>query len=79
MKLAIVPEYELDVRGEKCPYPLIRTKQEVEKLPTGAVLEVIANDPEAWQNIDVWITKSGHEFIDVVIRKGVYHIFLRKN
>jgi len=22
--MAITPEYELDVRGEKCPYPLIR-------------------------------------------------------
>ncbi len=76
--MPIVPEFELDVRGEKCPYPLIRTKQEVEKLPKGSVLEVIANDPEAWQNIDVWITKSGHKFIDVVIKKGVYHIFIQK-
>lgn len=76
--MAIVPEYELDVRGEKCPYPLIRTKQEVEKLPSGSVLEVIANDPESWQNIDAWITNSGHEFIDVVIRKGAYHIFIKK-
>ena len=76
--MAIVPEFELDVRGEKCPYPLSRTKQEVERLPSGAVLEVIANDPEAGQNIDLWITKSGHKFIDVVIKKGVYHIFIQK-
>ncbi len=76
--MAIVPEFELDVRGEKCPYPLIRTQQEIKKLPEGSVLEVIANDPEAWQNIDVWITKSRHRFIDVMIRKGVYHIFVEK-
>lgn len=76
--MAIVPEFELDVRGEKCPYPLIRTQKEIEKVPKGAVLEVIANDPEAWQNIDVWLTGSGHEFIDVVIKKGVYHIYIRK-
>ncbi len=55
-----------------------QNEEEVEKTPKGAVLEVIANDPEAWQNIDVWITKSGHKFIDVVIRKGVYHIFMQK-
>ena len=56
-----------------------RTESRIEKLPKGVVLEIIANDPEAWQNIDVWLTKSGHEFIDVVIRKGDYHIFVRKN
>ena len=25
--MAIVHDFELDVRGEACPYPLIRTKQ----------------------------------------------------
>lgn len=76
--MAIIPQFELDVRGEKCPYPLMRTQQEIEKIPKGAVLEIIASDPEAWQNIDMWLTKSGHNFIDVVIRKGAYHIFIQK-
>lgn len=76
--MTIKPEFELDVRGERCPYPLIRTKKEIDKLPSGAVLEVVANDPEAWQNIDIWITKTGHKFIDVIIKKGDYHIFVKK-
>lgn len=76
--MVITPEFELDVRGEKCPFPLIRTKKEIEKIPDGAVLEIIANDPEAWQNIDIWITRSGHKFLDVIIRKKDYHIFVQK-
>ena len=76
--MAIVPDIKLDVRGEKCPYPRIRALQQLKTLKKGEILEVIASDPEAWQNIDVWLTKSGHQFIDVVIRKGVYHIFIKK-
>lgn len=76
--MVITPEYELDVRGEKCPFPLIRTIREMDNIPVGGVLEIIANEPEAWQNIDIWITNSGHKFLDVIIRKKDYHIFVQK-
>ena len=76
--MAIIPDVRLDVRGEKCPYPRIRTLQQIKTLKKGEILEVIASDPEAWQNIDVWLTKSGDEFLDVETKEGAYHIFVRK-
>ena len=30
------------------------------------------------QNIDVWLTKSGDEFLDVESKEGSYHIFVKK-
>ncbi|MDP2844711.1 MAG: sulfurtransferase TusA family protein [Candidatus Methanoperedens sp.] len=33
--MAIVHDFELDVRGEACPYPLIRTKQQVDSFRRG--------------------------------------------
>lgn len=76
--MTIVPDVKLDVRGEKCPYPRIRTLQQIKTLKKGEILEVIASDPEAWQNIDVWLTKSGDEFLNVETKEGAYHIFVRK-
>ncbi len=77
-KMTVVPDVVLDVRGEKCPYPRIRTLQQIKILRKGEILEVIASDPEAWQNIDVWLTKSGDEFLDVESKEGSYHIFVKK-
>jgi tRNA 2-thiouridine synthesizing protein A len=77
--MAIVHDFELDVRGEACPYPLIRTKQQVDKLQKGQVLKVLANDPVAPQNIDAWAKKSGNELLEVEVIKGNYTIFVRKN
>jgi tRNA 2-thiouridine synthesizing protein A len=77
--MAIVHDFELDVRGEACPYPLIRTKQHVDKLEKGQVLKVLANDPVAPQNIDAWAKKSGNELLEVEVIKGNYTIFVRKN
>lgn len=77
--MTIVQDFELDVRGEACPYPLIRTKQKVDKLQKGQVLKVLANDPVAPQNIDAWVKKSGNELLEVEVFKGNYSIFVRKS
>ncbi len=76
--MAIVHDFELDVRGEACPYPLIRTKQQVDKLQRGEVIKVLASDSVAPQNIDAWAKKSGNELLAVEVNNGTYSIFVRK-
>lgn len=76
--MAIVHDSELDVRGEVCPYPLIRTKKQVDKLQKGQVLKVLASDPVAPQNIDAWAKKSGNKLLAVEVNDGTYDIFVRK-
>jgi tRNA 2-thiouridine synthesizing protein A len=74
----IVPDVKLDVRGERCPYPRIRTLQELKTVKQGQVLEVVATDPEAWQNIDTFITELGDELLGIETKEDAYHIFVRK-
>lgn len=76
--MTVVSDLKLDVRGEKCPYPRIKALQKIKTLKRGEILEVIASDPEAWQNIDVELTRSGDEFLDVETKEGAYHIFVKK-
>ena len=76
--MAVVHDFELDVRGEACPYPLIRTKQQVDKLQKGDILKVIAEDPVAPQNIGAWAKKSGNELLAVETNGGSFNIFVRK-
>jgi tRNA 2-thiouridine synthesizing protein A len=38
----------IDVRGLFCPEPVFRTKIEIEKLASGDVLKVLADDPESY-------------------------------
>ncbi len=76
--MAIAHDFELDVRGEACPYPLIKTKQQVDRLQKGELLKVLASDPVAPQNIDAWAKKSGNELVEVEANNGTYHVFVRK-
>ncbi len=74
----IAADYELDVRGECCPYPLVRTKKQVDALEPGEILKVIADDPVAPQNIDQWSRKSGNKLLAVEQQDGEYLIYVEK-
>ncbi len=54
----------LDVRGEICPYPLFETKKAMERLPRGAVLEVLIDYPLALDNITRWAESAGHVIVE---------------
>lgn len=76
---AIVADSELDVRGECCPYPLVKTKKHVDSLESGEILRVVADDPVAPQNIDSWCKKSGNKLLSVEQEGEEYVIFVEKS
>ncbi|WP_435064157.1 sulfurtransferase TusA family protein [Halobaculum sp. EA56] len=48
------PTETLDVTGESCPMPVVKTKQAVDNLAVGALLEVRATDAGSVSDIDGW-------------------------
>jgi TusA-related sulfurtransferase len=44
----------LDVKGASCPMPVVKTKQAVDELVAGDVLEVVATDSGSMSDIDGW-------------------------
>ncbi len=52
----------LDARGLICPLPLIHARRELAAMPAGAVLVVLATDPEAPIDLAALAADEGHEF-----------------
>jgi tRNA 2-thiouridine synthesizing protein A len=48
----------LDVRGTKCPVPIVRAKKEVDVMQAGDVLEVLATDPGSVSDFKGWAKTS---------------------
>ncbi len=55
---------KLDVRGQLCPIPVIRTQNKVKTLASGDTLEIICTDPGALNDIPAWCEVHGHRLID---------------
>jgi TusA-related sulfurtransferase len=48
------PDETLDVKGASCPMPVVRTKQAIDDLAAGEILEVLATDNGSVSDIDGW-------------------------
>ncbi len=53
----------LDVRGAKCPIPIIKAKKEMDTLAVGDVLEVIATDPGSMADFRGWVKTAKHALL----------------
>jgi len=58
-------EKKLDATGLFCPEPVFRTKIEVERMQVGEIIIVSADDPAAEDDISRWVTRNGHELLDM--------------
>ena len=52
--------HTLDVKGQLCPIPVIRTQNQAKKLAPGDILEVLCTDPGAINDIPAWCRINGH-------------------
>jgi tRNA 2-thiouridine synthesizing protein A len=68
----------LDVRGEVCPMPVLKTKKAMEEIAEGEILEIILDYPPSRENVRRFLLSQGHEIIEMVEEGGVTRIKARK-
>ena len=55
----------LDCIGLYCPIPIQNTRQEMDKLVVGQILEVLADDPAAEEDIKAWAKRAGQKILEI--------------
>ena len=55
----------LDCIGLYCPTPVFNTREEMNKLAVGQVLEVLADDPAAEEDIKAWAKHAGQKILEL--------------
>jgi TusA-related sulfurtransferase len=54
---------KLDVRGAKCPIPIVRAKKEIDAMPPGDQLEVTSTDPGSVPDFQGWAKTARHALL----------------
>lgn len=62
--MTLEPNKFLDCLGLYCPEPVFRTRLALDELKEGQVLEVIADDPAAEEDIKRLVKRLGHEILE---------------
>ncbi len=68
----------LDCIGLYCPMPIVKTADEIKKLKTGEVLEVVADDKGIKMDMPAWCEATGHEFLGVEENDGQIRVYVKK-
>ena len=55
----------LDCIGLYCPMPVVKTRQEMDKLAIGKILEVLADDPAAEEDLKAWAKRTGQKILEI--------------
>ncbi|HEV7930369.1 MAG TPA: sulfurtransferase TusA family protein [Nitrosospira sp.] len=69
---------ELDVRGLNCPLPILRTKKSLVDMNTGEILKILATDPGAVIDFQVFADQTGNELISLSELAGEFTFYMRK-
>ncbi|MBU4374310.1 MAG: sulfurtransferase TusA family protein [Euryarchaeota archaeon] len=56
---------ELDLKGEVCPYTLVKTKLKLEELESGEELAVILDHAPAVENVPRSLKNEGHKVLRI--------------
>ena len=55
----------LDCIGLYCPMPVLKTRQEMDKLDVGEILEVLTDDPAAEEDLRAWAKRTGQKILEI--------------
>lgn len=72
------PNATLDAKGLSCPMPVVKARQEIEKIASGELLQVLATDPGSVADFENWTKMTGHQLIASEETGGVYTYLIRK-
>ena len=69
----------LDLTNLTCPWPIIKTKQAMDKLPSEDNLLVIVTDPSFLIDCKVYVQKTGHKLLSIWYNNSNIYCLLQKS
>lgn len=64
--------------GLSCPGPLLKTKEGMDSINPGEILNVKASDPGYYEDVKAWARRTGTEIVSLTKEKGIIDAKLRK-
>jgi len=73
-----VMEHTLDVRGLRCPLPVLKANKALRGMPPGAELTVLATDPAAEADFPSFASETGHALLSATREGDDFRFVLRR-
>jgi len=68
----------LDCIGLYCPMPILKTKERMDQIAVGEVLEVLADDPASKPDITAWAKRAGQQILTIEKTREGFRFLIQK-
>ncbi len=72
------PVKTLDCIGLYCPQPLLQTREQIDTIAVGDILEVLSDDPAAEEDLKRFAKRAGHQIIEFENKDGILRFLIKK-
>lgn len=72
------PDKRIDCTGLFCPMPIVKTREAIQHLAVGQLLEMLSDDPGSEADMKSWAQITGHDLVDMARADGVWRFVVRK-
>jgi tRNA 2-thiouridine synthesizing protein A len=69
----------LDCLGLYCPEPLLQTRENMDRIKPGEILEVITDDPAAEEDLKRFAKRAGHEVVSYEKNDDHMRFLIKRN
>ncbi|MCW4034447.1 MAG: sulfurtransferase TusA family protein [Candidatus Bathyarchaeota archaeon] len=72
------PNINIDCVGLYCPEPVFRTRQELDQMEVGQIMEVVADDPASEEDIPRLVKRLEHKLLKMYKENDEFHFIIQK-
>ena len=76
--MAAVADRSIDCLGLFCPMPVVKTREALQRMAPGQVLEMTSDDPGSEADMKSWAVRTGHQLLEIEKNGAVFRFVLRK-
>ena len=76
---AVTADVELNLRGMKCPLPVLKARRQINQMAPLSVLKVTADDPAAPLDFEHFCHTGGHNLLSSNEHAGTFTFYIAKS
>jgi tRNA 2-thiouridine synthesizing protein A len=76
--MPVVADKKIDCLGLFCPMPIVKTREALQHMAAGEILEVASDDPGSEADMKSWSARTGNDLLEMERNGAVFRFFVRK-
>ena len=76
--MPVVADQKVDCLGLFCPMPIVKTREALQHMAPGQILEMMSDDPGSEVDMKSWSARTGNELMEMERNGAVFRFLVRK-